>query len=374
MDNKKEKHSSRIMPLEFVRIVMTGIVFLSHMEFLSNYSYGEIYTRYLHNATIGVDYFFVLSGFGLMAAYRKQKDKSNYCIGGGIRYGLRKIRSVYSPYMISMIVMIPYVFCVSMADNKMGSTVLKTGMKFVLCGTMTQSLSSMLKFAHAFNGAGWFISTIFIIYCATPKMLTFSNTLCKNERKTVVSTVVVIIFAASIRYMLFLVQQKSSLDDISYSFPLARISYVLLGMCIYQLYRWLPRGGQKETYYTVQEIFIVVLTIIWFLLRNSVEGNICRFIIYVLDLVIVGSLVISFARECGKLSEAVSNSVIAKCGKDMMYVYLYHYPIRIYCDLFFQGHRYIWGEFTGLCEVVVIFTLTIVACKMHKCIIRHCDV
>lgn len=374
MDNKKDKHSSRIMSLEFVRTVMTGIVFLSHMEFLSNYSYGEIYARYLHNATIGVDYFFVLSGFGLMAAYRVQKDKGNYCNRGGIRYGLRKIRNVYSPYMISMIVMIPYVFYVSMEDNKMSSTVLTTGMKFLFCGTMMQSLSGMLKFAHAFNGAGWFVSTIFIIYCAAPKMLIFSNKSCKNKRKIVISTIVVIIFAASIRYMLFLVQQKSLLDDISYSSPLARISYVLLGMYIYQLYRLLPRGGQKEAYCTAQEIFIVVLIIIWFLFRNSVEGNICRFIIYVLDLVIVGSLVISFAKECGKLSKAVSNSAMAKYGKNMMYVYLYHYPIRIYCDLFFQGHRYILGEFTGLCEVAVIFILTIVACKMHKCIIHHCDV
>lgn len=276
--------------------------------------------------------------------------------------------------MISMIVMIPYVFYVSMADNKIGSTVLTTGMKFLLCGTMMQSLSGMLKFSHAFNGVGWFVSTIFIIYCAAPKMLTFSNKSCKDKRKTVISAIVIIIFAASIRYMLFLVQQKSLLDDISYSFPLARISYVLFGMCIYQLYRWLPRDGQKESYYTAQEIFIVVLTIIWFLLRNSVEENICRFIIYVLDLVIVGSLMISFAKEYGKLSKAVSNSVMAKCGKNMMYVYLYHYPIRIYCDLFFQGHRYIWGEFTGICEVAVIFMLTIVVCKMHKCIIHHCGV
>ena len=308
-----------------------------------------------------------------MAAYRVQKDKGDYCIGGGIRYGLRKIRSVYTPYMISMIVMIPYVFYVSMANNILGSTVLKTVMKFLLCGTMMQSLSGMLKFAHAFNGAGWFVSTIFIIYCVAPKMLAFSNKLCMNKRKAVESTIVVIIIAASIRYTLFLVQQKFPLDDISYSFPLARISYVLLGMCIYQLYRWSSRD-QKKLYYTAQEIFIVALTIIWFLFRNSVEGNLCRFIMYLLDLVIAGNLVISFAKECGKLSGAVSNFVIAKYGKDMMYVYLYHYPIRIYCDLLFQGHRYILGEFTGLCEVAVIFMITIVACKMHKCIIHHCDV
>lgn len=82
MNGQNKKNKSRIMSLEFMRVIMTGIIFLSHMEFLSNYLYGEIYMRYLHNATIGVDYFFVLSGFGLMAAYRAQKEKSNYCMGG----------------------------------------------------------------------------------------------------------------------------------------------------------------------------------------------------------------------------------------------------------------------------------------------------
>ena len=366
MNGHNKKYKSRIMSLEFMRVIMTGIIFLSHMEFLSNYSYGEIYTQYLHNATIGVDYFFVLSGFGLMAACKAQRKKSTYCIVGGIRYGLEKIKNVYSPYIISMIAMVPYVLYISMADNKVFSTILKTGMKFLLCGTMMQSLSGMLKFTHAFNGAGWFISTIFIIYCAAPKMLTLANELCKNKRRAIASIIAVIMVAAGVRYMLFMVQQNSILDDMPYSFPLARISYVLLGMCIYRLYKWLPGNSSKEAYYTVQEIFIVALTIIWFLFRNSVERNICGFIIYVLDLVVVGNLVISFARECGKFSKAASNSVVSKCGKDMMYIYLYHYPIRIYIDLFFKSRRYILGNITGIVEMLLILLLTLGSYEIHK--------
>lgn len=359
------------MSLEFIRIIMTGIVFLSHMEFLSIYSYGKIYSQFLHNATIGVDYFFILSGFGLMAAYRKQKNFGIFSEIGGIKYGLRKIRSVYSPYLISMIVMIPYVIYITMANNKIVPTILKSGVKFIVCGTMMQSLSGMTKYSHAFNGAGWFISSIFIIYCMAPKMLTFLNKLCDSKKKVMASIILVIIFAAIIRYMFFLVELKSPFDDISYSFPFARILYVLLGMCIYQFYECLHRSHKENVYLTLQEILIVCLAITWFLYRNSVENNICRFIIYMFDLVIVGSLIMFFAMGCGKLSKLVSKSVIAKHGKDMMYVYLYHYPIRIYCDLFFETNRFIWGEFTGFYEVFIIFILTVVACKIHKYIIQH---
>ena len=70
------------MTLEFMRVIMTGVVFLSHMEFLASYSYGSVYTRFFHNATIGVDYFFLLSGFGLMASSYKSNPICEKSIGG----------------------------------------------------------------------------------------------------------------------------------------------------------------------------------------------------------------------------------------------------------------------------------------------------
>lgn len=85
MNGVSERKNSRIMTLEFIRAIMTGVVFLSHMEFLANYSYGSVYTRFFHNATIGVDYFFLLSGFGLMASSYKSNSICEKSIGGGAK-------------------------------------------------------------------------------------------------------------------------------------------------------------------------------------------------------------------------------------------------------------------------------------------------
>ena len=53
------------------------LIVTSHLEFLSRTEMGEFYDRFLHNPTLGVDYFFLLSGFGMMISdLQKDKDSS----------------------------------------------------------------------------------------------------------------------------------------------------------------------------------------------------------------------------------------------------------------------------------------------------------
>lgn len=69
--------SKRIQSLEGLRGIMIFLIVLSHMEFLRNCSFGDFYQTYLHNPTIAVDYFFMLSGFGMMFSYlRHNADAS----------------------------------------------------------------------------------------------------------------------------------------------------------------------------------------------------------------------------------------------------------------------------------------------------------
>lgn len=41
------------------------------MEFLKYCNFGHAYELYWHNPTIAVDYFFMLSGFGMMYSFLK---------------------------------------------------------------------------------------------------------------------------------------------------------------------------------------------------------------------------------------------------------------------------------------------------------------
>lgn len=82
MEHKKIK--DRIDALTGVRFWMIMIIVLSHLTCLrGEYPYSAFYNQYLHNATLGVDFFFMLSGFGMMYSYGENNVPVSIR-GGGI--------------------------------------------------------------------------------------------------------------------------------------------------------------------------------------------------------------------------------------------------------------------------------------------------
>ena len=88
------------------------IIVFSHFEFLRQYGqFGEVYWRYFHNATMGVDFFFMLSGFGMMLSSIRRDPYGLLPIGGIpglINYGKRHIRKIYPVYVVFLLIGIPY--------------------------------------------------------------------------------------------------------------------------------------------------------------------------------------------------------------------------------------------------------------------------
>lgn len=61
MQNKK------IASFTGLRFIMIMVIVISHFEFLAELpNFRDFYSTYLHNATFAVDFFFLLSGFGMM--------------------------------------------------------------------------------------------------------------------------------------------------------------------------------------------------------------------------------------------------------------------------------------------------------------------
>lgn len=68
--------SKRIQSLEGLRGIMIFLIVLNHMEFSKYCNFGYAYAMYWRNATIAVDYFFMLSGFGMMFSFLKHGGMS----------------------------------------------------------------------------------------------------------------------------------------------------------------------------------------------------------------------------------------------------------------------------------------------------------
>ena len=96
----------RLNQLDGLRFLMILIIVLSHFEFLNECNYGEFYAKHLDNATMAVDYFFMLSGFGLMYSMHNKKIgdiNAKKCV----KFGVDKIKKIYPLYIFSIIISIP---------------------------------------------------------------------------------------------------------------------------------------------------------------------------------------------------------------------------------------------------------------------------
>ena len=144
---------------------MCCIIILSHLEFLGESGiFGDFYTTYLHNATLAVDYFFMLSGFGIYLSSKRPENS----IKGGLKFAVDKVKKIYPAYILSLILGMVWVCIIT-------DGLIKTIAKLFIFGltdlTLFQSITGMTKFNHSINGVCWFLSTLFICYIACPWLL-----------------------------------------------------------------------------------------------------------------------------------------------------------------------------------------------------------
>lgn len=119
MSNSKKEKIDSLTGFRFVAIML---IVISHLEFIGEYEYiGDVYKTYIHNATLGVDYFFLLSGFGMMLSYQKSNQSLVYNnIKECLVYAKNHVKKIYVLYLVSMISTIPYYVYMNM--NVWGGT------------------------------------------------------------------------------------------------------------------------------------------------------------------------------------------------------------------------------------------------------------
>lgn len=90
-----------------VRSIMIMVIVVSHFEFLEQVeSFGRFYTTYLHNATFAVDFFFLLSGFGMMLGNLgriNDKDLKFPKISESLSYGINHVKKIYPVYLATIL-------------------------------------------------------------------------------------------------------------------------------------------------------------------------------------------------------------------------------------------------------------------------------
>lgn len=340
---------NKINTLTSIRFFAILMIVISHLEFLGNYNIAHFYNMYLHNPTLGVDVFFVLSGFGQMYSSFNKQLKFKFI---NIDYAIQHIKKLYSLYMLTMLVCVPLcIFWALQSGRPLINIIHANIIKLIATSFLVQSLFGITWLSHAYNSVCWFLSCLFLIYIVCPFLICFLKKYC-NKIKILISLLILIpIF----QIVLFYILEATHCLNFNEA-PFARISYVILGMVIAMLFK---KQNSIVKNINLYEIAILILAIVWFIYRNTFFINyyFLKHIIYLIDMNIVSLIIYIFAMNQGCISGILNNPKFIQLGDMSMYIFLIHYPIRLYiaeiCSL-----CNLHSDFIVIMQILIIFVST----------------
>lgn len=359
----EKKSTKRIPQLEGMRFIMCCIIVLSHFEFLGNLNVvGGGYTRYFHNAVMAVDYFFMLSGFGMCLSSRRP-EKS---LRSKLEFATNKIKKIYPAYIISLIIMIPYTF---FDIRQHGCSIINSGMKslflFGVDLSLLQSIAGMTFFSHSLNGVCWFLSCIFICYFIMSLILKKIDTI-KNKRRVVMYLFGSIIMIELLSFVFSIIENANligeGVNDLWYGHPIIRCWYLFIGALLGLLY-----NNTNIKFKSSVEIGTIGIMFFYFLSRNSILEIVNQNFLRLFDVILCAWLLFCFSKGEGIISQKLSTDKMIWLGHISMYLYLFHYPVRLIVDKIFVKINVInvWGEFSLIIEVILIIILAISCVYMY---------
>ena len=346
--------SKKINSLTGMRFIAILIIVIYHFEFIKSH----IYQNYLYNATLGVDFFFVLSGFGLMLSDIGRHGYNEYNVisfKNSIDYAVKHIKKIYYLYMATIIIGIPLFVYQTYTSGKAVSTIITwCVLKLSACIFLVQSLSGFRWLSHSFNGACWFLSTLFCIYLVSPFFINILKKICTNKKSIISLLIILPILSSIIAFIFNQVEKVTFFNDLVYGSPYRRIVYVLFGMVLAILIDKY-KSSIKIKNISFYEIAVMLISLLWFLFRTTILSVLPYIsIVYIIDMSVVGLIVFFLALNQGKISSILSCDKMVYLGELSMYIFLIHYPIRIYIRKIFDLIGFT-GIYANITMILVIF-------------------
>lgn len=328
--------------------------------------------KYFHNATIAVDYFFMLSGFGI---YLSQK-RPGRSLKSKIDFAKNKIKKIYLAYIVSLIVMLPCTYIELRPYDSAINAGLKSLMLLGVDLSLLQSVTGMTFFSHSLNGVCWFLSCIFVCYIVMAFVIKKIDNI-RSKREAEVCFLISIIIVLLLSFVASKIEQMNlaggKINDLWYGHPAIRWWYLLIGAILGTLYK-----KTDIEFGTLNEVGIIAVACVYFVFRNSLleimNQNFLRFF----DLLLCSMVLFGFSKGTGFITQALSNNRMLWLSRTTMYLYLFHYPVRALVDNFFVKMNVIstLGElgFIFECFLIIAFTSCMVCLYMKICNLKSCFV
>lgn len=255
----------KIQTLDSLRFFMILFIVLSHFDWLNSFESTQwFYETFMKHAKIPVDYFFILSGFGMMYSFMSKGTLLSLKPSFLFSYGIRHIKKLYWLYIALLIVCIPHAVLSYYCEIGFLGSKFWVGeiLKFIFCIPLLQSATGLTSMSHAFNGVSWFLSCLFCIYLVSPILL-----VCLGKLNKWSSMLIALIANIGLLFMartIFLeIDSRTFFNDLTYGSPYCRIFYVSTGMLLARITTYLRQSSlfEKRLVFSITEIFVLLLVI-----------------------------------------------------------------------------------------------------------------
>ena len=316
--------NKRIDTLNGGRFFAMLLIVFSHFDFLSAFSFGNFYNKHINNATLGVDYFFMLSGFGMMySAFAKATSSPPPAkFKNLIKFALNRVKKIYPLYIFALGIGFAYrLIFVILPSGDILNGVITMLKQLILCLFLIQSATGIEKYSHAFCGTCWFLSSLFCVYLVSPILINFFKKHIKSIGICILTLGILCAANFTLVHIFRYIQSKTIFDMLSYASPYRRVLYVAFGMLLAVLYNLKGKKGNIE-------YLAIPIACIYFFVRNYITAEVI--LTYTSDMLVCGFALYSIATGSGIFSKFLASKPIVYLGNLSMYVFIIHYLLRLY--------------------------------------------
>jgi len=296
-------HLRALTSLRFFAALM---VVFHHMDFLKKSEAAELgfwYEKLFYEGTIGVTFFFILSGFILSYSYGEKLvtqsvDYTDYMFG--------RVARIFPLHLLTLLAALPLSLAGAILNpTKLPSTLLALAAN----ATLIQAWIPSEAVYFSFNGPAWSISVEMFFYALFPLLLLLRS-------QTLLGLIVLV---ALFQHAIPWESSGFSLHFVAYVFPPSRLADFVTGILLCRLYR--QRPIVSSTVATIAQAAALLLILIFLSMKESVPTA-ARFDLYYLAP--MSFIILTFAWANGYLSRMISSRYLVLLGESSFALYLVH--------------------------------------------------
>lgn len=295
------------------RFVAAFMVFIFHLEFLSQYQLGSA----------GVQFFFILSGFILAYNYHsKFKELSKNSIR---KFYLARFAKIYPVHVLTFVISAPLVI---FYFHPNGMYFIKLAIVSGINLLLIQSFIPNQGTYFNFNGVSWTLSVETLFYLSLPFVLWVFNKL--SVRTNIIKSILVLIV---VWIVLFIINGNLNEDNhfqvwLLHIFPIIRLFDFSTGILLALIFiEKSNRTTINKTLFTFMEFLSLLLLLGALLISVGLDVGTVGGVYFVPTWCI---LIYTFAHQGGILSKALSKKLPVYLGEISFSFYMIHLLIISY--------------------------------------------